>query len=54
MFNSYEEAREYARTRSREESEFIGVILTKNGKYNVAYDWDEAEYAERHGWELCR
>lgn len=54
MFNSYEEAKVYAMERSKKDSNYVGIPMTKNGKYNVAKDWDEVEYAESFGWSLVK
>ena len=54
MFSTYEEAREYAQERSRKDSGYVGIPMTKDGKYNVAKDWDEVEYAETFGWEVVK
>ena len=54
MFNTYDEAKTYAMQRVKEESGYIGIILTKNNKYNVAKDYDEADYASVHGWTIVK
>ena len=54
MFNTYDEAREYAKNRSRKESGYVGIVMTKGGKYNVAKDYDELDYAESLGWQIVK
>lgn len=54
MFNTYEEARAYAEVRSRKVEGYVGHIMTKGGKYNVAKDFEEVQYAESCGWTLVK
>ena len=53
MFKNYEEARDYARDMSREKSGYVGIVMVKDGKYNVAADYDEVDYAEGKGWRVA-
>lgn len=54
MFNTYEEARDYAKARSRKESGYVGIVMTKGDKFNVAKNYDEVDYAESLGWEIVK
>ena len=53
MFDRLEQAVEYAREMSRTTSGYVGIIMTKNEKFNVAADWTEVEYAENFGWTVA-
>lgn len=49
MFTSFEAAYEYAKTRHYTD----GIIMEKDGRFNVAKDWEEAEYAQSCGWKIA-
>lgn len=52
MFDHYEEAREYAKRTSRIELGYVGIVMEKDGRYNVAKDYDEVDYAQKLGWNI--
>ena len=52
MFNTYEEAKSYAKRMDEENPHRKSIVLTKDGKYNVAKNWVDAEYGIECGWEV--
>lgn len=52
MFNTYEEAKSYAQQRDEKNHNRNSIIMTKDGKYNVAKNWEDAEYGIDCGWEV--
>ena len=52
MFKTYDEAKNHAKSRAAEDHNYLGIILEKNGCYQTARDYHEADYAETHGWKI--
>lgn len=55
MFTSYEEAMKYIEARRNSSRPVLRAcyIMTKDGRYNVAYGQEEKEYAESLGYTLA-
>ena len=54
MFDTYEDARNYLATRNTSYKPFGPCyIMTKDGRFNVAYCLEEKEYAESLGYTLA-
>lgn len=52
MFNTYEEARKNWRTNFFKHK-IVGVILTKNGIFIIAKNFEQYNCYTNHGWKSC-
>lgn len=51
LFNSKEDAKKWAKT-AHDQGWSEGIILERDGKYGVAHNWKEYDYAKQEGWKL--
>jgi hypothetical protein len=51
LFNSKEDAKKWAKT-AHDQGWSEGIILERDGRYGVAHNWKEYDYAKQEGWKL--